>query len=172
MSPECALPVSQRVDAFKEHLTKASSTSKYVAECMRALDILMDIAGDLPPDDYSPTIIDGFMKRIEWLPLNPEKDKKNRDLWQKVSFLQATHHVELEKLPRISESTVTKHVLRLSAFFSFCKRRRYMGHDNPFAGRVPSADNTKGGTEKAKAARMHFEAGELDCPVVNARWSQ
>ena len=133
-----------------------------IDECLRALEILKDISGDLPPDDYSPRIVDEFMERVKWLPRNPEKDKKNRDLWRKISFLQATHHVEIEQLPRISESTVTKHVIRLSAFFSFCKRRRYMGHDNPFSGRTPKRKMTKGGATESLAERLPFDMQDLE----------
>lgn len=162
LSPDYAAPISHRVAAFKEHLERSNSTTKYVDECLRALEILKDISGDLPPDDYSPRIVDEFMERVKWLPRNPEKDKKNRDLWRKISFLQATHHVEIEQLPRISESTVTKHVIRLSAFFSFCKRRRYMGHDNPFSGRTPKRKMTKGGSTESLAERLPFDMQDLE----------
>lgn len=138
LSPEYALPVSQRVAAFKDHLTKSSSTTKYVDECLRALDILMDIAGDLPPDDYSPSIIDHFVDRLKWLPRNPEKDKKNRDMWRKITFLQATHHVELLQLPCISAATVTKHIIRLSAFSRFASGAATWGMTTPLRGEFPS----------------------------------
>lgn len=162
LSPEHAVPLSGRIAAFKKRLTDKNRTAKYIDECLRALDILKDIAGDLPPDDYTPTLIDEFMTRIKWLPRNPEKDPKNRDLWKEMSYREMTNHVELLGLPNISDSTVNKHVIRLSVFFSFCKDRRYMSLGNPFSEQTVKDEGTKGSTSTAKAERMPFEKEELE----------
>lgn len=46
--------------------------------------MLLDICGDLPPDDYEPALIDHFIQRIKFLPPNPEKNKEHRDRWEKM----------------------------------------------------------------------------------------
>ena len=156
------VPVSARVDLYEQQLTKKNRTSKYINESKAIIAILIDIVGDMPPDDYEPLVIDKFMARLEFLPPNPEKDKLRRDHWAKRTHTQRSHEVELLDLPKISSTTVNKHVSRLSAFFTFCKLRGYMAGSNPMEGRSASPDLTKGDSETAKAQREGFTEADLE----------
>lgn len=155
------IPVSQRIDAFVDYLKAKNKTSRYVAECKRVLEILIDIAGDLAPDDYTPEVIDTLMVRVTYLPLNPEKNKEHRDRWAALSYAQMSHEAELMEMQCISDVTRRKHVARLSAFFAFCHRRQFMHGGNPMADRAGEPDQTKGSSPAVKAKRLPFSADDM-----------
>lgn len=98
--------------------------------------MLIDICGDLPPDDYTPRIVDHFIERLAFLPLNPDKNKEHRQRWAKATFKQLTNEVELLDIPRVSAPTVNNQIEVLGGFFTFCKDRRYMEHHSPLLARV------------------------------------
>jgi integrase len=124
--------ISQRVPPYLEYIEKRHP--KYVQKAPRVIKMLIDICGDLPPDDYEPEDIDHFLKRIKFLPRNPEKNKEHRDRWAKMNFDQISVDVETRVIrPRITNETIKDHVAQLAAFFSFCKARRYMDEERPLA---------------------------------------
>lgn len=127
--------ISERLPEYLEYL--ASRHPKYIQKAERVVSMLIDICGDLPPDDYEPDVLDHFIKRIRFLPLNPEKNKLHRDRWAQMNFRQIIAEVELLDIqPRITDTTVKDHIAQLASFFSFCKARRYMDEDSPLAKRV------------------------------------
>lgn len=127
---------SRRLPEYLEYLKQRHP--KYIAKAGRVVKMLLDICGDLPPDDYEPGVIDHFISRINFLPPNPEKNKEHRDRWAKMSFLKIANDVEIRGLTQASDTTVKDHIAQLAAFFSFCKGRRYMDEDSPLAKRVAS----------------------------------
>lgn len=149
--------ISKRLDP--EYLKYiASRHPKYVQKAERVVKMLIDICGDLPPDDYEPDVLDHFVERIKFLPLNPEKNKEHRERWTKMNFRQISEEVELMDIrPRITDTTVKDHIAQLAAFFSFCKARRYMDEDSPLAKRVASESDTDD-----KDKRDPFTVGDLD----------
>ena len=159
--PEHGVPASQRKAAFDAYLTKKNRSSRYRDECQRAVDIMVEIAGDLPPDDYTPTIIDHLMTRMEFLPLNPEKHKEHRERWAASTYAELSNEVELFDMPRIAAPTVSKHATRLSAFFAYCRRRQYMQGSNPMEDRAGAQGNTKGDSQSVKAKRKPFDTADL-----------
>lgn len=133
--------ISERLPPYLAYLK--ARHPKYVQKAERVATILIDICGDLPPDDYEPDVIDHFVKRIKFLPLNPEKNKEHRDRWAEMNFRQIAAEVELlDIMPRITDTTVKDHIAQLASFFSFCKARRYMGEDSPLAKQVASESTT------------------------------
>lgn len=133
--------VSKRLPDYLDYLK--SRHPKYVAKAERVVTMLMDISGDLPPDDYEPDVIDHFIGRIKFLPPNPEKNKEHRERWGKMNFLQIANDVEIRDLKQASDTTVRDHINQLAAFFSFCKGRRYMDEVSPLAKRIASESSTK-----------------------------
>ena len=131
--------VSKRVPEYLEYLK--SRHPKYIAKAERVCKMLIDISGDLPPDDYDPDVIDRFVNTIKFLPPNPEKNKLHRERWAKMNFLELAKDVESKGLKRASDTTVKDHITQLASFFSFCKGRRYMEEDSPFAKRVADASS-------------------------------
>jgi integrase len=166
-----AVPVSKRREGFIERLKDENSTVKYQRECDDAIHMLIDIAGDLPPDDYDPDIIDNVVKRLGFLPLNPDKDPERRDYWKKRNHLERSREVELLDLPRISRTTVKKHVARLSAFFAHCIERKFMeGPHNPMHNRLPKPKRTKGNAPAVMAERLPFTKSDLESIFDPARY--
>lgn len=125
---------SKRVPEYLEFLK--SRHPKYIAKAERVCKMLIDISGDLPPDDYDPDVIDHFVKTIKFLPPNPEKNKLHRERWAKMNFLELAKDVESKGLKQASDTTVKDHIAQLASFFSFCKGRRYMQEDSPLAKRI------------------------------------
>lgn len=162
LSPEHGVVISKRIKEFEEQQREDERTEKYIGECLRALEILIDLCGDLPPDDYKPETVTEFKSRVKWLPRNPEKGANNIKRWGGLSHTQRSQQVELLDLPHIAKGTVNKHVNRLSAFFEFCVRRRYLPSINPFYQRTSKRSKTKGGSENAQAERKAFAMPELE----------
>lgn len=125
---------STRLPEYLDYLKQRHP--KYIAKAGRVVKMLLDICGDLPPDDYEPDVIDQFIGRIKFLPPNPEKNKEHRDRWAKMNFSQIANDVEIRGLTQASDTTVKDHIAQLAAFFSFCKARRYMDEDSPLAKRA------------------------------------
>jgi len=124
--------LSKRIQPYLEYLQ--SRHSKYIQKAERVAQMLLDICGDKPPDDYTPENIDHFIKRIKFLPVNPEKNREYRDIWAKMNFRQISNHAEtVNATPFASSTTIKDHIAQLAAFFSFCKARRYMDEESPFA---------------------------------------
>ena len=122
---------------YLEHLAKALLHIKFQRSNRRVIQMLIDICGDLPPDDYTPDIIDHFVQRLAFLPLNPEKNKQHRERWAKLDFKRLANEGELmDDVRCISAETVSNHIEVLGGFFTFCKDRRYMEHDSPLLARV------------------------------------
>ena len=162
LSPEQAVVISQRVEEYKEQQKEDERTKKYIDECVKAIEILTDICGDLPPNDYTPEVVTRFKSRVKWLPLRAEVGKQNLKRWNGLTHTQRSNSVELLSLPHIAKGTVNKHVNRLSAFFDFCGKRRYLTTPNPFFQRTSKRSKTKGGAENAQAERKQFEMAELE----------
>lgn len=162
LSPEHGVVISKRIKEFEEQQREDERTQKYIDECLRALEILIDICGDMPPDDYKPETVTEFKNRVKWLPRNAEKGKANIKRWGGLTHTQRSAQVQLLDLPHIAKGTVNKHVNRLSAFFEFCVRRRYMPSLNPFYQRTSKRSQTKGGSDNAMAERKQFEMAELE----------
>lgn len=162
MSPEHGVVISKRIKEFEEQQREDERTKKYIDECLRAFDILIDLCGDLPPEDYKPETVTHFKSRVKWLPRNAIKGADNIKRWGKLSHSQRSHQVELLGLPHIAKGTVNKHVNRLSAFFDFCVKRRYLPSLNPFYQRTSKRSKTKGGSDNAQAERKAFEMSELE----------
>lgn len=161
--PEHGALISTRLAEFISAREKDNVTTKYINEVKLSLSVLIDVAGDLPPDDYTPSIIDTFIERISFLPPNPDKDKQNRDRWAQMSYAQICNDVELFELPRIHVTTVGKHIARLSAFFEFCRMRRYMQHSNPMEARGLKKNNgTKGNAPTNQDEREAFSIDDLE----------
>lgn len=149
------VPASVRRQQYVEH--QAPLHIKFKQSTGRVIQMLIDICGDLPPDDYTPEVIDHFIKRLAFLPLNPEKHKVHRDRWAKMNFKQLANEGELmEDIRRISPETVTNHIKVLGGFFTFCKERRYMEHDSPLLARVK-----KKAIDKNQAVRQWFSEDDL-----------
>ena len=145
---------SVRQAQYAEYLEKRHT--KYQDKAVRVVQMLIDICGDLPPDDYEPDVLDDFVNRIKLLPPHPEKNKEHRDRWAKMNFKQLTNDVEIRGLRCINEETVKDHIAQLASFFSFCKGRRYMGEDSPLAKRIASETLTE-----TKSRRDPFAADDL-----------
>ena len=147
--------ISERVAPYLEYLKNRHP--KYVQKAERIATMLIDICGDLPPDDYEPEDIDHFIKRIKFLPLNPEKNKLHRDEWATMNFRQMSADVEMRDIkPRITDTTVKDHTDQLASFFAFCKARRYMDEERPLAKQF-SPD----GTTSSKDRRDPFSLNDL-----------
>jgi len=125
---------SKRLPEYLDYLKERHP--KYIQKAERIVQMLIDIGGDLPPDDYEPKIIDFFVKRIKFLPPNPEKSREHRERWAKMSYLKIANDVEIRGLKQVSDTTVKDHISQLAGFFSFCKGRRYMDEESPLAKRV------------------------------------
>jgi len=145
---------SVRREQYRKHL--APSHPKYLQSSMRVIQMLIDICGDLPPDDYTPGLVDHFIERLAFLPLNPDKNKEHRERWAKLSFKQLTNEVELLDIPRIATPTVENHIEVLGGFFTFCRDRRYMEHNSPLLARVK-----KKAIDKDQAVRDWFSEDDL-----------
>jgi integrase len=145
---------SVRSHQYDEYLKLTHS--KYRAACTRSVQILIDLCGDLPPDDYTPEAIDELVKRMALLPLNPEKNKQYRDVWSKMNFEQLIRQSENLDVRRITDETVGMHIERLAGFFTFCKARRYMEFDSPLAAR-----RSKVKIAKNQPKRLGFDDGDL-----------
>lgn len=145
---------SARQVQYAEYLEKRHT--KYQDKAVRVVQMLIDICGDLPPDDYEPEVLDHFIKRIKFLPPHPEKDKEHRDRWAKMNYKQLTNDVEICGLRCINSETVKDHIAQLASFFSFCKGRRYMNEDSPLAKRIASKTLTE-----TKARRDPFAGDDL-----------
>ncbi len=140
-----------------QYLTHLAPThEKYQQSSMRVIQMLIDICGDLPPDDYEPDIIDHFIERLAFLPLNPDKNKEHRARWAKLNFRQLTDEVELLDVPRAAAPTVVNHIEVLGGFFTFCKDRRYMEHTSPLLARIK-----KKAIDKDQPVRKAFSADDL-----------
>lgn len=137
--PAHAVEASHRLPDYLEFIQ--SRHVKYVAKAERVVKMLLDICGDLPPDDYEPDVLDHFIERIKFLPPNPEKDIEHRDRWAKMNFAQIANDVEIRGLPKASNTTVNDHIAQLASFFAYCKARRYMDEDSPLAKRIPSVSS-------------------------------
>jgi integrase len=146
---------STRLVTYLEYLK--TTHSKYQDSSKRAVQMLIDICGDLPPDDYEPDVLDYFESRIKFLPKNPEKNKEHRDRWTKMNFKQLAGEGEiLGDYPLIDQRTVNEHLAKLAGFFSFCFDRRYMGEPSPLLKRVKAE-----GITKDQARRAPFNAADL-----------
>lgn len=131
--------------------------SKYRQSAARVIQMLIDICGDLPPDDYTPEIIDHFVERIAYLPLRPEQNKQHRKRWATKNFKQLADEGELmDDIRKISGPTVKNHIQVLGGFFTFCKDRRYMEHDSPLAARVK-----RKAIDKDQPIRQGFDKDDL-----------
>jgi integrase len=131
--------------------------TKYQDSSKRAVQMLIDICGDLPPDDYEPDMLDYFESRIKLLPKNPEKNKAHRERWSKMNFKQLANEGELlTDYPLIEPPTVDEHLTKLAGFFSFCFDRRYMGEPSPLLKRVKPE-----GITKDQPRRYPFSAADL-----------
>lgn len=160
---EHSTEISKRLSEFQQHLTDANLSSKYLGDFEHSVGILISISGNLPPDDYTPDIIDEFVKRLKFLPSNPEKNRQHRDRWAKLSYLQLVNEVELMGMEPIHPTTVKKHITRLSTFFDFCRKRRYMNGLNPMTGRAPNdIARTKGKSKVVKPMRTTFDLDDFD----------
>ena len=147
--------ISERVPPYLEYLQ--SRHEKYIQKAERVAQMLIDICGDRPPDDYEPEDIDHFIKRIKFLPLNPEKNKLHRDDWATMNFRQMNQDVENRNIyPRITATTVKDHINQLASFFAFCKARRYMDEERPLAKQF-SPD----GTTNTRDRRDPFSLNDL-----------
>lgn len=146
--------VSKRVPEYLEYLK--SRHPKYIAKAERVCKMLIDICGDLPPDDYDPDVIDQFVKTIKFLPPNPEKNKLHRERWARMNFLELAKDVQSKGLKQASETTVKDHITQLASFFSFCKGRRYMDEDSPLAKRT-----AKVSTGTPQDLRDPFDSADL-----------
>ena len=162
LSPEHGVVISKRIKEFENQQKEDERTQKYIDECLKALEILIDICGDMPPDDYKPETVTEFKNRVKWLPIRADTGAESIKQWGDVSHTKRSLRVELLGLPHIAKGTVNKHVNRLSAFFDFCVRRRYMPSLNPFYQRTSKRSKTKGGSDNAKAERQAFEMPELE----------
>jgi len=129
--------ISERLPPYLDYLK--SRHPKYVKKAERIATMLIDICGDMPPDDYEPEDIDHWVERIKFLPPNPEKNKEHRDRWTKMSYLQIAKDVEIRGIPGASDTTIRDHIGQLASFFAFCKARRYMDEGSPLAKRVAGA---------------------------------
>jgi integrase len=162
LSAEQAVVISKRIQEFEDEQKDDHRTKKYIDECRRAIEILIDICGDLPPNDYLPQTVTHFKSRVKWLPLNAEKGEANLKRWSDRTHAQRSEEVELEELPHIKKATVTKHINRLSAFFDFCSRQRYLTSPNPFFERASKRSKINGGAENAVAERQAFDMPDLE----------
>lgn len=154
--PAYAVLASERAKQYCEYLS--NTHSKYQAATKRVLQMLIDICGDLPPDDYDAQAIDHFEARIKFLPKNPEKVKNHRKRWAGLNFAQIANDVELSGgIETISEETIKGHFERLGSFFKFCYERRYMGQPSPVAKRAKSEDDTNKNVPK----RLSFTPEDL-----------
>ncbi len=147
--------ISERLPPYLEYIKDRHP--KYVQKAERIATMLIDICGDLPPDDYEPEDIDHFIKRIKFLPLNPEKNKLHRDEWATMNFRQMSADVEMRDIkPRITDTTVKDHIDQLASFFAFCKARRYMDEERPLAKQFSSDSTTS-----SKDRRDPFSLNDL-----------
>ena len=154
--PAYGVLASERAKQFCDYLS--NKHDKYQAATKRVLQMLIDICGDRPPDDYDADAIDHFENRIRFLPKNPDKVKNHRERWAGRTFAQIADDVELSGgVERISDTTVKGHFERLGAFFKFCFERRYMGQPSPVAARVKRETPI----EKDEPKRLGFTAQEL-----------
>lgn len=161
-SAEHGVVISKRIQEFEDEQKNNHRTKKYIDECKRAIEILIDICGDLPPDDYLPQTVTHFKSRVKWLPLNAEKGKANLKRWGGRTHAQRSEEVELMGLPHIKKATVNKHINRLSAFFDYCSRQRYMASPNPFFQKASKRSKINGGAENAVAERQAFNMADLE----------
>ena len=67
LSAEHGVVLSLRMKEFEDKQREDSRTKKYIDECIRAFELLIDFCGDLPPDDYTPTLVTHFKNRVKWL---------------------------------------------------------------------------------------------------------
>lgn len=151
-----AVLTSVRAKQYCEYLS--TKHDKYQAATKRVLDILIDICGDRPPDDYDADAIDHFEARIKYLPKNPDKVKNHRERWAGKTFAYIADDVEWSgDIETISATTINNHFERLASFFKFCHERRYMGHPSPVASRAQRGQTV--GKDEPK--RLPFTAQDL-----------
>lgn len=154
--PAYGVLASERATQYCEYLSKTHD--KYQAATKRVLQMLIDICGDRPPDDYDADAIDHFEKRIKFLPKNPDKIKNHRERWAKLNFAQIANDVELsEGIETIGDETMKGHFERLASFFNFCFNRRYMGQPSPMLSRVQKEN----GMAKNAPKRFAFTVQDL-----------
>jgi integrase len=146
---------SLRLVSYLEYLK--TTHTKYQDSSKRCVQMLLDICGDHPPDDYDPDMLDHFESRIKFLPKNPEKNRQHRDRWATMNFKQLANEGEmLGDFPLIEPPTVNEHLMKLAAFFSFCYDRRYMGEPSPLLKRVKPE-----GIAKNQPRRFPFDEADL-----------
>ena len=113
--PAYAVLASERAKQYCDFLS--NTHDKYQAATKRVLQMLIDICGDLPADDYEAHVIDHFEARIKFLPKNPDKVKNHRERWAGLNFAQIANDVELSGgVETISEETIKLIYPRTDAF--------------------------------------------------------
>ena len=171
LSPEQAVVLSKRMPEFVEKQREDSRTQKYIDECVKAVEILIDFCGDLPPNDYTPTLVSHFKSRVKWLPPNADKGKANKKRWggrthsQRSAANEITPDAEV-----IQQGTINKHINRLSAVFEFCSGLRCLTQPNPFFQRQSKRSKINGGATNAKSERKPYEMAELERIFDPARY--
>ena len=171
LNPEQAVVLSERIQKFVEQQREDSRTQKYIDECVKASEILIDFCGDLPPNDYTPTEVSHFKSRVKWLPRNPEKGEANIRRWGNRTHTQRSAANELTpNAVVIQQGTINKHINRLSAIFEYCKGMRYLTQPNPFFQRTSKRSKTKGGAVNAKTERKPYDMAELEQIFDPARY--
>jgi len=163
LSPEQGVVLSKRMPEFIVKQKEDNRTKKYIDECVRAVAILTDFCGDLPPDDYTPAQVSHFKNRVKWLPRNPDKGEANKKRWGKRTHTQRSAANEISPGAEvISQGTINKHINRLSAVFEFCNGLRYLTLPNPFFQRQSKRSKINGGATNAVAERTHYDMAELE----------
>ena len=137
-----SIAISERLKLFKTSLEESNSSKKYIDEFDHSVKILTDILGDMPPDDYTPDLIDTLVAKIKYLPPNIDKDKDHRERWAKLTYLQICNEVELLGMKKVSATTYKKHLVRLHTLFEFCRLRQSMDSPNPFEKRAPKSKSS------------------------------
>lgn len=170
LNPEHGVVLSKRIPEFVEKQNEDSRTKKYIDECVRAFEILIDFCGDLPPDDYTPTLVTHFKNRVKWLPLRANTGKANIKRWGNRTHTQRSAAVEISGERAINQGTINKHINRLSAVFEFCSGLRYMKESNPFFHRQSKRSKIKGGAINAKAERKPYDMADLERIFDSARY--
>ena len=106
---------------IKEYINEQSHTvtEKTLLEYKSALNLIVEIVGDIPMDQLSHSELRKYKSTLQKLPPNKNKIKKYRDL-----TIQQIIDLELKKT--LSIQTVNKNIIRASQLLDWAKRQGYV----------------------------------------------
>jgi integrase len=144
-----SLIIQKFLEAKKLAKIDADQYNKYIA----TLNILTELIGDKGVDEV--TNIDVELVRDTLLVL--PKHRNNTSMYKNKNIKESIALANLHNKPRLDVSTTDQHLLKISGFFEFARKRNYLSGANPFQGKTTLTARER----KKRSPRKQFDNSEL-----------